>query len=227
MKKVETATHILRGEATRKRVLDLAVKVATIEGLEALTIGRMADAAGISKAGLLGHFGTKEDLQIATVRAGREKFIRKVIYPIRSMPEGIQRLVALIDSWLDYVRQSEGGCFFASVSAEFDCRPGAVRDAVAAMIKEWQLGLSQVIQEAKSLGHLKSEVVPKSLAFAFLGFELALNLTFQLLGEKEALIEAKSAMHRLISNSASLSGKRALAKDSNFEKNPILNDMYR
>lgn len=183
----------------------------------------MADAAGISKAGLLGHFGTKEDLQIATVRAGREKFIRKVIYPIRSVPEGIPRVFALIDSWVDYVRQSEGGCFFASVSAEFDCRPGAVRDAVSSMIKEWQLGLAKVIEDAKKLGHLKSDVVPKSLAFAFQGYELALNLMFQLLGEKEAVHEAKAAMHQLILNSITLSGKRALAKDSNFGKNLSLN----
>ncbi|EQA38488.1 transcriptional regulator, TetR family [Leptospira inadai serovar Lyme str. 10] len=218
MKKAETAAHILRGEATRKRVLDLAVKVATIEGLEALTIGRIADAVQISKAGLLGHFGTKEDLQIATVRAGREKFIRKVIYPIRSVPEGLPRLVALIDSWVDYVRQSEGGCFFASVSAEFDSKPGAVRDAVSSMIKEWQSGLTKIIEEAKNMGHLKSDVAPKSLAFAFQGYELALNLMFQLLGEKEAVNEAKAAMRRLILNSVTLSGKRALAKDSNFGK---------
>src|ERR1043166_4628074 len=123
-----------QGERTRRAILETAVHIASAEGLEGLTIGRLATELSMSKSGLFAHFGSKEELQLATVEAARDIFVREVIRPAFEAPKGVARLWGLCDVWLEYVRREvfRGGCFFAAAAAEFDGRPGAVRDRIAA-----------------------------------------------------------------------------------------------
>ncbi|HEX8188504.1 MAG TPA: helix-turn-helix domain-containing protein, partial [Pyrinomonadaceae bacterium] len=124
------------GERTRQAILEAAVDIASEEGLEGLTIGRLAAELSMSKSGLFAHFGSKEELQLATVEAARDVFVREVVRPAFGAPRGLARLWQLCDVWLGYVRREvfRGGCFFAAAAAEFDGRPGAVRDRVAAIM---------------------------------------------------------------------------------------------
>ena len=115
-----------QGERTRQAILEAAVHIASAQGLEGLTIGRLASELSMSKSGLFAHFGSKEELQVATVEAARAIFIREVIKPAFDATEGLVRLYKLCDIWLSYVQSGvfRGGCFFAAAAAEFDSRPG-------------------------------------------------------------------------------------------------------
>ena len=141
-----------QGERTRKAILETAVHIASAEGLEGLTIGRLALELSMSKSGLFAHFGSKEELQVATVEAARAIFIHEVIKPAFESTQGLLRLWKMCDIWLSYVQSGvfRGGCFFAAAAAEFDSRPGAVRDRIAEIMKEWLSTLRSAIVEAQS-----------------------------------------------------------------------------
>src|SRR5271155_3234812 len=119
-----------RGLRTRKAILLRAVHLAPLEGLEGLTVGRLADDLKMSKSGLFAHFGSKEDLQLATVETARQIFIDEITRPALAAPKGLPRLWTLLDRWLAHVEQElfAGGCFFTAASFEFDGRRGPVRD---------------------------------------------------------------------------------------------------
>ncbi len=185
-----------RGEKTRQAILEAAVHLASAEGLEGLTIGRLAAELSMSKSGLFAHFGSKEELQLATVEAARSIFIREVIRPAFEADEGLPRLWKLCDTWLAYVQGGvfRGGCFFAAASAEFDSRPGLVRDRVAAIMKEWLKALGRAVQDAQAAGHLDRSVEAAQLAFEFNALELGANWAFQLHGDKQAFTRARAAI---------------------------------
>jgi len=128
----------MKGERTRQSILERAVDLASLEGLEGLTIGRLADDLGMSKSGLFAHFGSKEDLQIAAIDAAAERFIDEIYTPALREPRGYPRLLAICRSWLSYLRRGvfPGGCFFAAASAEVDTHKGRVRDRIS----EFMLG---------------------------------------------------------------------------------------
>ncbi|MBC7931441.1 MAG: TetR/AcrR family transcriptional regulator, partial [Rubrivivax sp.] len=158
-----------QGERTRAAILETAVHLASAEGLEGLTIGRLATELSMSKSGLFAHFGSKEELQLATVEAARAVFIREVIRPVFDVAHGMPRLWKLCDDWISYVQGEvfRGGCFFAAVAAEFDSRPGPVRDRIAGIMKEWLATLRRAVVEAQGEGHLDKDVNPTQLAFEF------------------------------------------------------------
>ncbi|MEO3783236.1 TetR/AcrR family transcriptional regulator [Actinocorallia sp. B10E7] len=162
-----TDGRLLRGEQTRRLILERALDIASAEGLEGLSIGRLAGDLSLSKSGLFAHFGSKEELQLATVEAAREAFVEQVVKPARSVEPGLARIEALIGNWLDYVerRVFPGGCILYSISAEYDARPGRVRDAVAASLDAWRDYLRHTIREAVSLGELRSDTDPEQLLF--------------------------------------------------------------
>ena len=120
---------LTKGERTRTAILDTAAALASEHGLEPLSIGGLAAAANMSKSGVFAHFGSKEDLQLATVDHAAAIFVREVIEPARAAPRGIARIWALLDGFLDYLEREvfAGGCFFATTSVEFKNRPGVVR----------------------------------------------------------------------------------------------------
>src|ERR1700752_442562 len=133
-----------RGLRTRRAILRNAVNIASVEGLEGLTMGRLASVLRISKSGLFAHFGSKEDLQCAVVEEAREIFVERVVRPAYQF-QGLQRLRALCENWLAYGehRVFPGGCFFSAASLEFDDRPGRVRDRIVELMKKWQASLGK------------------------------------------------------------------------------------
>jgi AcrR family transcriptional regulator len=201
-----------QGEGTRKAILEAAVHIASAEGLEGLTIGRLAAELSMSKSGLFAHFGSKEDLQVATVEAARSIFIREVIRPSFEGEHGLVDLWHLCDTWLSYVESGvfRGGCFFAAVAAEFDSRPGPVRDRIAEIMKEWLATLRRAVADAQTAGELKSEVDPTQMAFEFNALELGANWAFQLYGDKQAFARAREAILENLHRQATTQGSALL-----------------
>ncbi len=184
------------GERTRQAILESAVDIASEEGLEGLTIGRLASELSMSKSGLFAHFGSKECLQLATVEAARSIFIREVIGPAFEADKGLPRLWSLCDTWLAYVSGEvfRGGCFFAAAAAEFDGRPGPVRDRVAAIMKEWLGLLGRSVAEAQGEGQLDASASPAQLAFELNALEMGANWAYQLHGDRQAFARAREAV---------------------------------
>src|SRR5687768_5303763 len=137
----------MKGVRTRTSILDRAVDLASLEGLQGLTIGRLAEELGMSKSGLFAHFGSKEELQLAVIEAASERYIQEIFLPALALPRGFPRLMAICQSWLSYVerRVFPGGCFFAAASFEFDGRPGPVRDQIRKLMDEWIGALEKAI----------------------------------------------------------------------------------
>lgn len=169
--------RFVRGDQTRRAVLRRAVDIASVDGLEGLSIGRLAKELAISKSGLFAHFGSKEELQLATIRAARRIYADAVVQPAFAVEPGIGRLWALSESWLEYsrLRVFPGGCFFAKVSHEYGARGGAVQDALAAVHREWLDLIEQVVRETVELGQL--DVGPAQLAFELNACYDSANLT--------------------------------------------------
>ena len=185
-----------KGEQTRAAILGTAVNIASVEGLEGLTIGRLATELDMSKSGLFGHFGSKEGLQLATVETAREIFIEEVVTPARQSETGLARLWALCDAWLSYMEREvfAGGCFFMAASAEYDDRPGAVRDLVVTNMQEWLSYLEYAARKAQERCELKLDITPQQLSFELHAFYLAANWARQLLGDTQATNRARVAI---------------------------------
>lgn len=196
------------GARTRQAILEAAVDIASEEGLEGLTIGRLAAELSMSKSGLFAHFGSKEGLQLATVEAARDVFVREVIRPAFEAPKGLARLWSLCDVWLEYVRREvfRGGCFFAAAAAEFDGRPGAVRDRVAAIMKEWLAVLGRSVAEAQSEGQLDPSAEAAQLAFELNALEMGANWAYQLHGDRQAFARARTAVLERLRRLATAAG---------------------
>ncbi|GAA4393098.1 TetR/AcrR family transcriptional regulator [Actinomadura verrucosospora] len=162
-----TDGRLLKGEQTRGAILGRAADIASAEGLEGLSIGRLATELRISKSGVFTHFGSKEELQLATIRKAAEVFRLHVIEPALAVPEGIGRVRALLDAWQRYQRDPvfPGGCFFHSAMAEFDARPGRVRDAIAVSQRDWRAFLERCLREARDLGEIDAATDVSQLAF--------------------------------------------------------------
>ena len=145
-----------KGQRTRQAILDRAAALATEEGLEPLSIGRLAEATGMSKSGLFAHFGSKEELQLATVDHAASVFVEEVIAPAREAPKGIARVWALCDHMIGYSERQvfPGGCFFASAAFEFNHRPGPVRDHIRDNLASWMSYLEHAVEQAQDLGEL-------------------------------------------------------------------------
>lgn len=201
-----------QGARTRQAILEEAVHLASAEGLEGLTIGRLAAELSMSKSGLFAHFGSKEELQLATIEAARAIFIREVIRPAFEVENGIPRLWKLCDMWLGYVQDGvfRGGCFFAAAAAEFDSRHGPVRDRIAEIMKEWFNMLRRAVVEAQGAGHIDKGVDPIQLAFEFNALEMGANSAFQLYDDRQVFARARSAIHERLRHVATSSGHTLL-----------------
>ena len=167
--------------------------VASTEGLEGLTIGRLAEDVGMSKSGVIGHFQTKEGLQLAALDHAGDVFRREVVEPARAAPPGEERLRAIADRWISYLerRVFPGGCFFAAATMEFDDRPGPVRDRLREGQAAWQ---SYIARHAELAGHPD----PRQVAFEMYAVILGTNATFQLLGDPRVFDRARAAVARLL-----------------------------
>jgi AcrR family transcriptional regulator len=186
------------GDRSRAHVVEEAARLATVEGLDGLSIGRLAEATGIAKSSVYALFGSKEVLQLATVEAARDSFIAEVITPAFGATEsGQERLLALCEGYLSYVerRVFPGGCFFVAASAELGGRPGRVHDEVARVQQEWRDLLEAEAKSAVDTGELPADTDPTQLAFE-LGVLLAgTNIVSVLHDDSAAVNRARTAIH--------------------------------
>jgi AcrR family transcriptional regulator len=190
-----------RGNRTRESILQAAADLASVEGLEGLTIGRLATELGMSKSGLFAHFGSKEDLQLATIDAARRRFVEHVVKPSRHLPRGRERLEALLRDWLRYYREQvfDGGCFFHTVKAEFDSRPASpVRGVVIEDAREFLAFLTREVRKAQEAGDLDASVEAEQVAFELDALGGAAHQQYLLLHDPAVFDRAESAIvHRL------------------------------
>jgi AcrR family transcriptional regulator len=193
-----------RGDLSRQAVMAVAVDLATVSGLDSLSIGGLASAVSMSKGGIAGLFGSKEDLQLATVAAAADIFQRTVIAPALTAPAGLPRLRALIEAWLDYSesRVFPGGCFFAAATAEYRSRPGAVRDAVAANLLRWRTFLAEAITRAVATGDLDTDTDATQLAFEISAMLDAANDSSLMFDSPEPYARARRAVDALLAGLA-------------------------
>lgn len=184
------------GEKSRERALEAAIRLAAIEGLERLSLSHLAEAAGLSKSGLFGLFGSKEELQFAIIEKAREVFMRDVVLPGLAAPEGAPRLRALCEGYLDHIalREWPSGCFFASVASEVGGRPGPIRDRVAMEQKQWANLLRQSATRAAELGQLRSEDPPAQLAFELGAMLTGADIAYLLHRDPDILERVRSAL---------------------------------
>ena len=183
------------GERSRRKILDAAAKLATTEGLEGLSIGRLAEHIGMSKSGLYAHFGSKEELQLATIETAGEIFAAEVVAPAGAAPTPLAKIEVLCEQFLSHLerRVFPGGCFFASASAEFDTHPGPVRERIAGFQRTWTDELTQLVRQAQAAGELRPED-PGQLAFELNGFLLMANTAFLLYDSPEAIALGRTAV---------------------------------
>jgi AcrR family transcriptional regulator len=182
-----------KGAETRAAILDRAVDLASVEGLGGLTIGRLAAELEMSKSGLFAHFGSKQELQMATVDAAARRFWVAVVEPALSADEGLPRLRALAQSSLAYLDNGtfSGGCFWAATSAEYDDRPGPVRDVIAAGLDAW---LGELGRQAEIAGSAE----PDRFAFELYAIATGTNSRFRLSGDHAVFDYARAAIERLL-----------------------------
>ena len=185
-----------KGERTKHAILDAAAALATQEGLEPLSIARLAEATGMSKSGLFAHFGSKEELQLATVDHAAAMFVDEVIAPARAAPRGLARVWALCDRMVDYSERQvfPGGCFFACTSFEFNNRPGPVRDRIEEMMRGWLSYVEHAVEQAQGAGELDSELSAREIAFQLDAFAQSANARFQLFRDQRVFDEARRAI---------------------------------
>jgi AcrR family transcriptional regulator len=184
------------GEQTRATILDAATKLATVEGLDGLSVGRLADHIGMSKSGLYAHFGSKEELQLAAVDTATEIFRETVILPAREPQTALARLEALCESFLRYLEASvfPGGCFFASATAELDTHPGPVKEKLVAAMDSWLQLIERRVREAQDAGELHAAEDPALLAFELDAFMKMGNSLWLLHGDRGGLDQARAAI---------------------------------
>jgi AcrR family transcriptional regulator len=188
--------HTPRASKTRQEILRTSTDIASAEGLEGLSIGRLATELNMSKTGIFAHFGSKEQLQLATVDAAKQVFLEQVVQPSLTQSRGVPRLRAMLENWIGYVERIvfRGGCFFAAASAEFDSRPGVVRDEVASLTKAWLLALQDEIAFARSAKQVKADVDPVQVAFELHAYVQEANWAFKLFNDKSAFSRARQAI---------------------------------
>ncbi|MFF7172643.1 TetR family transcriptional regulator C-terminal domain-containing protein [Streptomyces pseudovenezuelae] len=185
--------RVERGNRTRRAVLRRAVDIASVEGLEALSVGRLAGELELSKSGVFALFGSKLELQLATVREASRIFVAEVLEPASAGAEGLARLRDLCEGWLRYSerRVFPGGCFFYGVMAEFDAREGAVHDALVAAQRAWLAELERCAEQARVAGELGADTDPAQLAFEVVALMEAANAMSVLHGEPGPYVRAR------------------------------------
>ncbi|MEZ5603310.1 MAG: TetR/AcrR family transcriptional regulator [Burkholderiaceae bacterium] len=188
-----------KGEQTRAAIVEAALELAARNGLEGLTIGALAERMQMSKSGVFAHFGSREDLQIAVLKAYERRFVDEVLVPGLKEKRGLPRLRAIFDRWLERTAiEAARGCIWISGAAEYDDRPGAVREELVAMVRSWQRELSRAIQQAVDAGDLPGDLDVQELVFQLYGVILVLHHDGRLLDSPDAVGRARRSFDRLV-----------------------------
>jgi len=186
--------------ASRTRSVEAAVDLASVEGLEGLTIGRLAGELDMSKSGLIGRFGDKEALQRATLARAIERFTAAVWTPAAKAPPGLPRLEAIVDAWIAHLADGTfpGGCFVTTASVEYDARPGPLHDDVAAAVARWLGVLTAEAATAIEAGDLPADRDPYDVAFELHALASGGSVAGRVLGDERALDRVRAAMRRVL-----------------------------
>jgi AcrR family transcriptional regulator len=198
---INTPIRPTKGEETRTAILKAALKHASVEGFEAITIGSLAEKTGMSKSGLFAHFGSKEELQIATLDEAIRRFNEVTIFPALSAPRGLKRLNAMCDNWLMWTTRCDlAGCPMMTAITEFDDKPGAVRDALLHHMQRMQDSLIKSIQMTIDTGEFATDTDPAQLAFEFFGILASCYRSRNLFHDDQANSRARKAFDRLFAS---------------------------
>ncbi len=188
-----------KGELTRAAILDVALEMASREGLEGLTIGLLADKMHMSKSGVFAHFGSREDLQIAVVKLYNDHFEQEIFYPSLNQSRGLPRLREMFSRWVSRVTvEIASGCIYISGAVEYDDRPGPIRDELVSMVRTWQDGLRRCVQQAIDEGHLRADADPAQLVYEMYGLVLALHHDARFIQRPDSVLRAQKGFERLI-----------------------------
>ncbi|TXF97236.1 TetR/AcrR family transcriptional regulator [Massilia arenae] len=190
-----------KGEQTRAAILDVALELASRNGLEGLTIGLLADRMSMSKSGVFAHFGSREDLQLEVVKLYHHRFEQEVFFPSITEARGLPRLVAMYTRWVKRVSvEIASGCIYISGAVEYDDREGPIREQLVSMVRAWQEALLRSVQQAVDAKHLRSDVDAAQLVFEMHGLILALHHDARFLRNPGAVERARAAFERLVEN---------------------------
>ncbi|MGF6272332.1 AcrR family transcriptional regulator [Massilia sp. UYP11] len=190
-----------KGEQTRAAILDVALDLASRNGLEGLTIGLLADRMSMSKSGVFAHFGSREDLQLEVVKLYHHRFEQEVFYPSIKEARGLPRLVAMYTRWVKRVSvEIASGCIYISGAVEYDDREGPIREELVSMVRAWQGALLRSVQQAVEARHLRADLDPEQLVFEMHGLILALHHDARFLRNPGAVERARAAFERLVEN---------------------------
>jgi AcrR family transcriptional regulator len=186
---------------SRAATLQTAVQLASVVGLDGLTIGRLAEELDMSKSGLVGRFGSKEQLQLATLELAADIFRRTVYAPAAQAAPGLRRLNAICDAWIKYLGRPPfpGGCFLTTASVEFDARPGPVCESVKQVMDRWLRVLEAQASIAIETGELLPSTDPKDVAFTINALAVGANCAYQLGRDPRVLKRARRAMAQALS----------------------------
>ncbi|SDT81118.1 TetR/AcrR family transcriptional regulator [Actinoplanes derwentensis] len=188
--------RLIRGERTRSAVLEQALRLATVSGLDGLSLSQVADALGVSKSGLFAHWRSKEALQLAVIDQARAQWTELVIRPALTAPAGVRRLWAVHLSRLAFyeARVLPGVCFFANAQFEFNARPGTVRDRLNAEQTAWMTFLTGLATEAVTCGDLRPGTDPAVLAYQTEALGVCAVMQAPVLGLETAYQHARQAL---------------------------------
>ncbi len=194
--------ELTKASLTRAAIIDAGIAMAQEGGLESLTIGTVADKAGLSKSGVFSRIGSREELQIAVLQEYGRRMTEKALVPALRSPRGLPRLTAIFNGWLDWVRDEGVGssCLFVSGAVEYDDRPGPVRDAVLAGLAEWRRQLGRTVRQAMDEGHLRPDTDPEQVAFELVSIILGVHNDIRLFRDQRAFTRGRTAFDRLLSN---------------------------
>jgi AcrR family transcriptional regulator len=192
------------GERSREAILRKAATLATVEGIDGLSIGRLADAVGMSKSGLFAHFGSKEELQLATIQKAGEVFTEQVVVPGSEAPSGLEKLALMGELYFQHVESGlyPGGCFFTTVSTELGTRSGPTRDMAVGYVNDWVLELERVAAAGQKDGSINAAEDPPQLAFEIEALLLNSNARFIAAPETEPMTRARLALKTRLSTAA-------------------------
>jgi len=188
------------GQRSRSAILHASARLATIEGQNGLSIGGLADHIGMSKSGLYAHFKSKEELQLATIDTASDIFTAEVVEPAAAAPAGLARVWALSNEFLAHLERGvfPGGCFFASVAAEIDTRPGRVRDRIVEFIVSWVGEVRRAVEDAQAAGELDPAMDAEQLTFEIDAMLLMANAIYVLDPRPEVLERGRRGVAKLI-----------------------------
>jgi len=188
-----------KGDETRTAILAEAARLASTVGLNALSVGMLAERTGLSKSGLFAHFKSKEQLQVQTLEYAGRLFVDVVLRPALTAPRGEKRVRVLFEHWLEWETETlPGGCVFAAASTEFDDQPGPVRDALVRQQRDWGDSIAAIAATAVAEDDFRPDVEPAQFSFELQGIMTAFQRSARLLGDPLARERTMIAFDRLI-----------------------------